>query len=231
MSIIVPRDNLFDTFYIIDFDRTLVDSDTLLEIFISVASQYGDISYEQIKKIDIDKKSKGISFDAAEYVHEALSKSGSFAQWSQLEQHYRWECRARSVLMPGAAQLLDSLQVSTRQYGILTYGDPMWQKLKLSASGLGRVPRIVTTQKTKGGLIAGWQNDDNLFELPDEFGGGLATRIILIDDKAMSFEGFPGEPSRGYHVMDNKTALPAQRGVVPHNVMQVASLYEVIKLL
>ena len=54
---------------------------------------------------------------------------------------------------------------------------------------------------------------------------------MLIDDKAASFDGFPGEPSHGYQVLDYASALPAQLGDVPRNVTHVTSLHQVIDLL
>ncbi len=231
MSITVPTSSYEDTFYVVDFDRTLADSDKLLDVFISIANYYTDISYEQIKKIDADIKIKGDSFDTARHVRDQLIDRGMLAQWHQLEKQYIHESRSLNMLLPGAAQLLEFFTTTSRRYGILTYGNPLWQHLKLSASGFNHVPRIVTTQKKKGNYIASWQRDDKIFSLPDEFGGGEAAKIVLIDDKAVSFDGIPGRPSRGYHVVNYDTALPAQRGEVPGNVTRVTSLYEVIERL
>lgn len=220
-----------NTFYILDFDRTLADSDKLLGVFIEVVNQYIDLPLEQVQKIDADIKAKGDSFDTATFVRDQLAAQSRVGEWDKLQQQFIHEARSLNMLLPGASELLELLDVRSLRYGILTYGNPLWQHLKLSASGFNRVPRIVTTDKHKGVLITSWQQDRGSFVLPGEFGGGEAERIVLIDDKAASFDGFPGEPSHGYQVLDYATALPAQLGEVPHNVTHVSSLQEVIELL
>ena len=52
-------------FVIVDFDRTLVDSDKLLEVFIIVAGEFVEIPAEQIEATDRDVKLRGDSFDTA----------------------------------------------------------------------------------------------------------------------------------------------------------------------
>lgn len=231
MSTIVPTGDHLDTFYILDFDRTLADSDKLLEVFIAVANQYTDISYEQIKKIDADIKAKGDSFDTAKYVRDRLMNTDSLAQWHQLEKQFIHESRSLNMMLPGAIELLKFFDKRGEQYGILTYGNPLWQHLKLSACGFNHIRRIVTTNKRKGALISSWQQSDGTFALPSEYGNWFAERIVLVDDKAVSFEEFPGKPSSGYQVLDYASALPAQLGKVPGNVRHVTTLQEIVKLL
>lgn len=224
-------ENSADTFYIVDFDRTLADSDKLLEVFIEVANQYIELPIEQVMKIDADVKAKGDSFDTAKYVRDNLSAQDKLDQWERLEKQFIHECRSLNMLLPGANELLEYLNKHHYRHGILTYGNPLWQHLKLTASGFNHVRRIVTVNKHKGVFISSWQQDDGAFRLPQEYGGGVAERIVLIDDKAASFDSFPGEPSYGYQVLDTAHALPAQLGEVPRNVTHVSSLYQVINLL
>lgn len=223
--------NSLDTFYIVDFDRTLADSDKLLQVFVGVTNQYIHLPIEQIEKIDADIKAKGDSFDTATYVRDHLATQGASDQWEKLEKQFIHEARSLNMLLPGANELLDFFEVRGDSYGILTYGNPLWQHLKLTASGFNHVRRIVTTDKHKGMLISCWQRDDGLFHLPAEFGGGEVVRIVLIDDKAASFDGFPVEPSQGYQPLDYATALPAQLGDVPRNVTHTTSLHQIIDLL
>lgn len=220
----------FETFYVLDFDRTLADSDKLLEVFISVTNQYIDLPLEQVEKIDADVKSKGDSFDTATYVRDQLASQDASDQWKKLEKQFIHESRSLNMLMPGAAELLSFLDSRGDKYGVLTYGNPLWQHLKLAASGFNHVRRIVTTDKYKGMFIMSWQQESQ-FHLPLEFGGGIVDRVVLVDDKAMSFVGFPGEPSKGYHVLDPAVALPAQLGEIPQQVTQVATLQDVVSRL
>lgn len=228
MNTLVKQNN---TFYILDFDRTLADSDKLLQVFVAVTNQYIDLPLEQVKKIDADIKSKGDSFDTATFVRDELAAQSRVSEWENLQQQFIRESHSLNMLLPGATELLDFLETRGEYCGILTYGNPLWQHLKLRASGFGHVKCIVTTNKRKGVLISSWQQGNGNFVLPGAFGGGEAGRIVLIDDKAASFDGFPGEPSHGYQVLDRATALPAQLGDVPSNVTHVSTLQAVIELL
>ncbi|QHN42584.1 HAD hydrolase-like protein [Candidatus Mycosynbacter amalyticus] len=220
-----------DTFYIVDFDRTLVDSDKLLQVFIEITNQYILLPIERVQKIDADVKAKGDSFDTASYVRDHLADQDSLDLWERLQKQFIHESRALNMLLPGANELLAYLNRTHKSHGILTYGNPLWQHLKLTASGFNHVHRIVTTDKHKGRLISGWQQSDGSFHLPPEFGGRAVERVVLIDDKSASYDGFPPEPSHGYQPLDYATALPAQLGDVPRNVTHVTSLHQVIDLL
>ena len=218
-------------FYVLDFDRTLADTDKLLEVFTQIADQHAAISRAQIEEADADVKARGDSFDTAGYVRDYLMEQERLGEWDQLVKQYIHESHALDMLLPGATELMEYLEQRGLRYGILTYGNPLWQHLKLSAAGFNHVPHIVTTTKEKGLLIRSWQDDEGTFHLPHELGGGLADAIVLIDDKAVSFDGFPDEPSRGYHVFNPADYLPAQEGGVPKNVKVVTSLRGITELL
>ena len=213
-----------NTFYIIDFDRTLADSDKLLEVFIEVANEFFEIPREQIEQADADVKARGDSFDTASFVRTYLHEHGQENKWQELEKHFIHQSRSLNMLMPGASDLLDHLRSTGQRYGILTYGNPLWQHLKLAAAGFNHVNRIVMERKEKGKLISSWQQPDGQFVLPQEFGGGTAMCIVMFDDKAVSFDGFPPVPSHGYQVVDPANILPSQGGGVPANVTQVPDL-------
>lgn len=218
-------------FYIVDFDRTLVDSDKLLEVFIEIASEYADIPREQIEKANEDVRQRGDSFDTAGYVRDHLNDQGKGEEWSQLEKQFIHESRALNYLLPGAMELLEWLAANGRQYGILTYGNPLWQHLKLTASGFNHTKHMILEQKEKGRLISSWQKNDGSFRLPDAFGRRSAGRIVMIDDKAVSFDGFPTGPSKGFWVVDPAHELPSQQGTVPVNVTRYNNLSDVVNIL
>lgn len=215
-------------FYIVDFDRTLVDTDKMTEVFIEIAEQHGAISREQIQKANNDVTRTGDSFDTAGYVRDRLMAEGRSEEWDALEKQYIHESRSLNYLLPGAADVLERLAAHGKRYGILTYGNPLWQHIKLTASGFNHVRHIILEQKEKGRLIASWQRDDGSFRLPDAFGGGWADFIVLIDDKAVSFAEFPSSPSCGYWVLDPAHELPSQQGSVPDNVTRLAHLSSVV---
>lgn len=218
-------------FYIVDFDRTLVDTDKMTEVFIEIAEEHGAISREQIEKANQDVTRTGDSFDTAGYVRDRLMAEDHSEEWEALEKQYIHESRSLNYLLPGAAELLEWLAVHGKRYGILTYGNPLWQRIKLTASGFNHVRHIIMEQKEKGKLISSWQRDDGAFRLPEAFGNGWADYVILIDDKAVSFAGFPGAPSRGYWVLDPAHELPSQQGEIPSNVTRLSTLSTVTKQL
>jgi FMN phosphatase YigB (HAD superfamily) len=223
-----PKQSSRDIFYIVDFDRTLADSDKLLDVFLGVAGQYLDIPRSQIDAADADVKARGDSFDTASYVRGRLDDQDEHGKWEQLEKQFIHESRAFNMLLPGAAELLAYFEEHNKRFGVLTYGNPLWQHLKLTASGFNHIRRIVLETKEKGKLVGSWQQDSGLFKLPQEFGGGEAQSIVMIDDKAVSFDGFPGVPSEGYYVVDLERILPSQEGSIPANVHHATNLTEVL---
>lgn len=218
-------------FYIVDFDRTLADSDKLLEVFIEIADKYFQIPKEQIEKVDADIKQRGDTFFLASYVRDQLNEEGRIEEWADLEKQFIHESRALNYLLPGAAELLEWLAANGKRYGILTYGDPLWQHLKLTAAGFNHVRHIIMEQKEKGKFISGWQRPDGTFRIPDALGRGDADFIVMFDDKAVSFSDFPTAPSHGYWVLNPEHELPSQQGTVPSNVTRYTNLFEVIETL
>jgi len=67
--------------------------------------------------------------------------------------------------------------------------------------------------------------------LPDALGRLSASHIIMIDDKAVSFDHFPAAPSKGYWVLDPAHELPSQQGSVAPNIERHSDLASVLKAL
>ena len=215
-------------FYIVDFDRTLVDTDKLNEIFIEVAEQYGAISREQILKADADVKRTGDSFDTAGYVRDRLAAEGRGEEWEALEKQFIHESRSLNYLLPGAAELLEWLAANGRRYGILTYGNPLWQRIKLTAAGFNHTRHIIMERKEKGRFISTWHRADDTYRVPEALGGGVYGHVVLIDDKAVSFSEFPQAAATGYWVCDPEHELQVQKGEVPVNVVRFGNLHDLV---
>jgi phosphoglycolate phosphatase-like HAD superfamily hydrolase len=218
-------------FIVVDYDRTLADADKQLAIFIEVAEQHGAISRDQIMAADADVKLRGDSLDTAKYVRDHLREQNRLDEWQNLERQFIHESRFLNVMLPGATEMLEWLKQNGKRHGILTYGNPLWQRMKLTAAGFNHYPHIIMERKEKGRFITGWQTDDGIFAIPHEFGGGVADSVVLIDDKAVSFADFPGAPSRGIWVVDKANMLPSQKGEVPDNVSHVTDLTTIIDIL
>jgi phosphoglycolate phosphatase-like HAD superfamily hydrolase len=226
----MPKTNI-ETFYIVDFDRTLADSDKLLEVFMTVSEQHLAIPRSEIEKVDRDVKARGDTLDIVHYVRDQLVAKGQDVEWNEVEKQFIHESRGLNMLLPGAAELLEFLESNHHSFGILTYGNPMWQRMKMTAAGFKYVPHIITESKEKGRFIRHWQQPDQTFAIPEELGGGTAETIVLIDDKADSFIGFPDAHSKGYWVLDPAHELPAQQGSVPVNVDRYANLTDLLNQL
>lgn len=232
MSMSKVEDNYSgDNFFIVDFDRTLVDSDKLFEVFLEISNRYITIPIEQIELAQQDIRQRGDSFDTAGYVRDCLNKEGRRDEWEKLIKLYIHESRSLNYLLPGAHELIEWLKVQKKSYGILTYGNPMWQHLKIAASGFKHVNHIITEEKAKGKIITSWKQQDGRYKLPEAFGSHVVEAIRLIDDKAVSFTSFPPEPSRGYWVIDPSNELPSQLGPIPENTKRYDNLYAVLQTL
>lgn len=218
-----------NTFYVVDFDRTLVDSDKLLEVFVEISGKYSPISGEQIKRLDAEIKQRGDTLFLAQYIRTTLSEKNRLGDWEKLEKSFIHEARYLNFLLPGADEFLEWLTLNNQDFGILTYGDPLWQKLKLSATGFNHVRHIVTEHKEKGKLIAKWLQDDGGFTVPKEYGGGTYEKLVLIDDKAVSFKDMPSS-AVGYWVLANGHELPSQVGDTDYNVTRYDNLLDILKV-
>jgi len=96
-------------------------------------------------------------------------------------------------ILPGARERLAPAArgEGDMNIGIITYGDVIDQRLKLKMLGFEHVPTYFADTPDKAWLIRSWKQPDGRFQLPDEFGGGIAETIILEDDKLRAFDGLP----------------------------------------
>lgn len=217
------------TYYILDFDRCLGDVEALNTLWAQTLEACGVMTAEAFYRLRAAVEASGGSFDSVEYLLDTgrLDVAG----YEQVAAKYLAAADASALRMSGATELLALLDTRGDMYGIVTYGGARWQSLKLRAAGVDTIPHLITPVKRKGRLFDAWWQQDGSFQLPAELGGAVASSLVLIDDKAISFEGFPPLPSKGYYVCDLAAALPAQKGSVPDNVTQVPSIEALLPLL
>ncbi len=132
---------------------------------------------------------------------------------------------------PHAKQLLDRLDAKSAHYGILTFGGLQWQTLKLRVAGLLHVPHMIVSNKAKGQLIASWQQSDGGFIVPVPLAGNQAVRVerlVLVDDKPLSFEGIPKEV---VGVCVGPQATEAELAELPRNVTRVKDMGQAARVL
>lgn len=224
------------TFYVLDFDRCLGNTDAVQALLETVITTELGITTDTFRAARAAMEATGKTFTTIQHVHQLIDESGGRKTWEDIRQQLITMASTVDLLMPYARDLLRLLDEKQLPYGIITYGvEEAWQLTKLEIAGLLDVPHLVTKIETKGELLTGWKQSDGSFIVPPaltkKFDPFVADEIVLVDDKARSFWNIP-DGVRGVHVIargGNK--LPAQQGDIPPHVTDVTGIDGVISLL
>ena len=220
-------------FYALDFDRTLGRTIDIAEDFMSYVGAedvaIGGVLREQQYRIE----STGGSFDMIEVLRAQM---GQRVLGECIEGFLR-QYRGGQYLEDGVDALLGGIAATGHQLGILTYGGEDWQMIKLQVTELDSYHRIILGEKgKKGALIASWYDAErDVYQLPEELGGGTVEQVVLVDDKPLEFVGFPDTPSaHGYLYTGGvkptvETSPQPTMGDLPSNVTVVGSLRDVVR--
>lgn len=223
------QSNFTDTFFVLDFDRCIGDTDKIHDILWRVIESETGIQTADMQAVKNIMESKDYSFDTAEYVAKELLRRKSGQTWQQVRDVFVSTAQLQDVLEPRAADLLDLLDSRKIPYGILTYGKEAWQLTKLEAAGLvGRgVPFEITLIEHKGKILTGWKHGAEFIVPPAltrDFLPLRAQNIVFLDDKPRSFVGIPARV-RGICVRPARyPLLPSQRGDLPEGVEEVRGI-------
>lgn len=204
------------TFYVLDLDRTLFNTDAYVGKYIEIARQFDE---KVAQKLQFIWGEQDISLRGW-----VTKEQGNLFQ-QNIEAILEKEVAPDDLLMPGAKEFLAALRAKQIDFGIATFGDRPYQAHKLQLGGLSDIPFIMTGE-SKGELIASWQDKAGAFVLPYSLGDSSVKyhEIVLIDDKARSFKGLPKQ-ARGYWLSEtNDNALPLHEGVIE----RITSLDQVI---
>jgi hypothetical protein len=231
---LVAEEKPGETFFVLDFDRTLADTDKLHRVLEEAIEAVMGISAMVVRQAEADALAAGQTFDAARYVRRLDTTKGPLA-WAEVQRVFVAQAQRQDVLLPSAGRLLALLDAATIPYGIVTFGRETWQLAKLEGARLLEVPHVVTHIEEKGRLIAGWKHGAEFIIPPmltRDFVARVARRIVFLDDKPVSFYGLP-EKARGILVRpgDGRPLLPFQEGPVPSGVVSVNGIGEAINLL
>lgn len=222
------------TFYVLDFDRCLGNVDAnfnLLKKVVHELSVIDELSFQSARDMS---ESRGVSFSAFEYIRNYSSE----VDLDVIEEkfiHYALTVKA-SLLETGAAELIDYLKATNREFCIMSSGEERWQKIKIKAAGFGSVPSLIVSNNKKSNLISKWQSQDSSkFIIPsfcfsDQI-SKVANEIVLVDDKSTAFESLP-VGSRGYLVYGSTYSNNKPHLFCPvlQSVRQVAHVNEIIAL-
>jgi len=215
-----------NTYYLLDLDRCLINTNALHMVFDEIVRSTGILDVNDIiaaKKFVED--SSGGSFDTAEFVRTELKKRGQLDKWDDIQHEFIQASKDYDYLMPGARELIELLTNRDEHFGVITYGGAVWQQVKMQAAGIDSIPHIITSQKNKGILISQWAEEGCV---PNELECVPFDKVILVDDKVISFNGFPLENAKGYQVRTGVDIL-VDESQLPRNVTSVESLFDVIK--
>ncbi|MBC7459335.1 hypothetical protein H7200_01310 [Candidatus Saccharibacteria bacterium] len=217
------NDSHNQTYYILDLDRTILNTDKAADLMRNAVSWHNtDLASELAQRIE-DYTLLGESFSIRDFIVERIGEDGI----AEIETKYNELSAAVDVLNPGAQSLLDYLQTKPDAgVGILTFGSPLGQAMKIHAAGLDVLPFLVTGETFKGQQISSWRRDDGLYQLPPELGGGTTNQIVFVDDKPFSFKGLAAD-CRGYWV---KSLYDAGNEKLPSYVQPVENLKDIIAL-
>lgn len=223
----------------LDLDRCIADTDHLQALLAETVLEDGDMNdmHHAMHQARVQTEESGGSFDTARWTIVQLTQRNMLEKWHDIKAgfiqraHEKLQAGDDSLFMPGAEEFFRQLRDKNLPFGIITYGGEEWQRMKLAGLGLDQLPLIITDQKDKGKIIAEWERHDG-FHIPTELLPQpdtllLAERVVLVDDKATSFQSLPDE-ARGFQVRSG-VMLPSQRGPLPHSVEPVDGLLGVIE--
>ncbi len=222
-----------DTFFVLDFDRCLGDTNGIQAVLEEVILRETGIQPEKLHAIRTRVEASGQTFATIRHTRQLLEDGGSPVTWMHIRQRLVEAARGRELLLPHARELLGILRGRDIPHGIITYGvEETWQLTKLELAGLLDVPHLVTKIEEKGKLLTGWKQENGRFVIPQALAEGLEVgEIVFLDDKAKSFWGIP-DGVRGVHVVaPGGNVLPAQQGEVPPQVTDVTGIDGAVRLL
>jgi hypothetical protein len=183
-----------DTFVVLDLDRTLLETDALVELLCMQLLNHG-ISREQI---DADllfiHRQKGASFKLLDFF-EAQYGKGLFdiVKREILELAKNGELK-EGLLCEGAPELIGKLGASSTPFCVLTYGEEHSQRFKLElveqlfGQDEVQLHAVVTKETNKAAWIEkNWQHDESgRVVVPNDGYASSelrATTVVVIDDK------------------------------------------------
>jgi len=209
---------------VIDFDRTLGDSEKCLNRLYTVAEHFG-VNTQFIQEESKRVVDTGGSFDPLQYVKEALTAS----QMKDFE-HAFIHAEGEPLVYDDVIPFMRMLDDNDIPYAVLTHGvSREWQELKLKASGYSGPYKIIE-HREKAKEIAKLQSSDGIYlfsslysQSPDPSETIRANTLCLIDDKAVSFTGLPAS-CMGYLLVRGEKRQKSQQGKIPWNTVPIRSL-------
>lgn len=204
---------------VLDLDRTLLNLAAAMNVFMNTCREMG-LDADLAQQAFEEKIAAKESFQALEFLRPQITES----QMQHFKALYQEQARyCKDFVYPDAQKLLQQLQESDIDILLLTFGEHDWQSLKIQAAELSHLPVSIVDTTEKGHIISRWYDQANRqFNVPTM--GQAYRRLIFVDDKPVSFRGFPERQSSGF-IIDRTGSINPNNAI--ENITYIQSLSEV----
>jgi hypothetical protein len=207
-------------FHVLDLDRTLLDTAKLVHHLKEIIGRHNVQLSQDINTQLIKHTKQQTSFFIFEYIAERIGHEKLNSYINELN----YIVPASELLLAGASERIAFAKSQPGwSVGILTYGSPRDQKIKLKLAGLQMERCLITDKPKKGSLLASWKLPSGKYKLPIEFGGHTVDILTLDDDKLIAFTDLP-EDVFGQWVTHASIGGVVEMQKLPSNVRMVADL-------
>jgi len=214
-------------FHILDLDRTLLDTSKLAHHLKEIIARHDVRLAEDISKQLTRHAQQQKSFFIFEYITQRVGHE----KLDRFVNELNYVAPASELLLPGANERIAFAKSQPGwSVGILTYGSPRDQKIKLKLAGLQMERHLVTDEPKKGSTLASWKLPSGKYKLPIEFGGHTVDILTLDDDKLIAFDGLPDDVF-GQWVTHASIGGAVEMQKLPPNIRAVSNLEASIEYL
>jgi beta-phosphoglucomutase-like phosphatase (HAD superfamily) len=192
---------VLEKLYILDFDRTLVDSTWLAQLLLNAVDEIG---YDSSLLRESLEKEKGNSFQLLRAAREVVGSVNMAVLKEIFMKSSHDVCRREyeqgGFFEPGAHDIIETLPRG--EWMIFTYGDDeQWQTWKLEAAGLGDEQYVIATERDETGapvpkseLLTRMRGGDGVFTIQNVQKDGRQIRarsLTMVDDKPSNLLNLP----------------------------------------
>lgn len=214
-------------FHILDLDRTLFDTSKLIHHLKEIIARHDPELASDVTKQVAEHTKEGTSF----FIFEFIATQIGHEKLDMYINELNYIAPSSELLLPGAAERIAFAKSQPGwSVGILTYGSPRDQKVKLKLAGLQLERHLVTSNPEKGAIIASWRLPIGKYKLPIEFGGHTVDTLTLDDDKLIVFKDLPSDVL-GQWVTHASIGGTTDMQNLPANVRPVSDLNESVRYL
>ena len=206
--------------YVLDFDRTLADTDDMFDKLCEAAEQVDPALKQKLIKYNEERLSQGderpMFHPGSVFGDQKAEVYKAFVQNTSEEE--------REYIYEDAKRLLNKVKKLGKMAVVLTFGDPEWQEAKVKAT-LGveefDLPVVYTEKKIKSKTIDSWREKDDTYKI----GSYKADQVVGVGDEISDFIDYDNLPNaRGYLVDPHDK----KKDQLPNNVEKIKSLDEVV---